>query len=77
MLYEHLALCAVTLDIVGGPTVRWGHDMCLISPTEALLIGGQGDKLQFNKDSLWNLNMGILSVFEILFCSPTMTLLYI
>lgn len=39
------------------PSGRWGHDMCLIDKRKAVLIGGQGSKLQMAKDSVWTLNM--------------------
>lgn len=39
------------------PSGRWGHDMCLIDKRKAVLIGGQGSKLQMAKDSVWTLDM--------------------
>jgi len=38
------------------PSGRWGHDMCLIDKQKAVLIGGQGSKLQMAKDSVWTLD---------------------
>lgn len=38
------------------PTARWGHTMLLTDPRCAVLIGGQGDKQQLSKDSIWTLN---------------------
>lgn len=37
------------------PSGRWGHDMCLTDKNKAVLIGGQGRKLQMAKDSVWTL----------------------
>lgn len=39
------------------PSGRWGHDMCLIDKRKAILIGGQGNKQQMAKDSVWTLNL--------------------
>lgn len=38
------------------PSGRWGHDMCLTDKSKAVLIGGQGRKLQMAKDSVWTLD---------------------
>lgn len=38
------------------PSGRWGHDMCLTDMSKAILIGGQGRKLQMAKDSVWTLD---------------------
>lgn len=38
------------------PSGRWGHDMCLADKSKAVLIGGQGRKLQMAKDSVWTLD---------------------
>ena len=38
------------------PSGRWGHDMCLTDKNKAVLIGGQGRKLQMAKDSVWTLD---------------------
>lgn len=40
------------------PSCRWGHDMCLIEKRRAVMIGGQGGKMQMSKDSIWTLDMG-------------------
>jgi len=41
-----------------SPSKRWGHSLCMISENEAVLVGGQGDKQQFCKDSIWHLDLG-------------------
>ena len=41
-----------------SPNSRWGHSISMISEKEAVVIGGQGDKQAFCKDSIWYLNMG-------------------
>ncbi|KAL9952890.1 hypothetical protein ACROYT_G040218 [Oculina patagonica] len=46
-----------TINLDDVPSGRWGHDMCLIDKRKAVLIGGQGNKLQMAKDSVWTLNM--------------------
>jgi len=40
------------------PSARWGHALCMISDTDAVLIGGQGDKNMLCKDAVWQLDMG-------------------
>lgn len=40
-----------------GPSARWGHSMCFVDSTLGVLIGGQGDKQQFCRDSIWQLNV--------------------
>jgi len=39
------------------PSARWGHALCMISESEAILIGGQGDKNTLCKDAVWQLDM--------------------
>ncbi|XP_070576875.1 rab9 effector protein with kelch motifs-like [Ptychodera flava] len=36
-----------------APSERWGHSLCMIGDDKALLIGGQGNKQQLSKDSVW------------------------
>ena len=43
-----------------SPNSRWGHSISMISEKEAVVIGGQGDRQAFCKDSIWYLNMGRL-----------------
>ncbi|XP_070179624.1 uncharacterized protein [Littorina saxatilis] len=38
------------------PSARWGHTMLLTQPRCAMLIGGQGDRQQLSKDSIWSLH---------------------
>lgn len=38
-----------------GPTGRWGQTLCPIDAQTAILIGGQGAKMQFCKDPMWKL----------------------
>ncbi|XP_006813187.1 kelch domain-containing protein 2-like [Saccoglossus kowalevskii] len=39
-----------------SPSERWGHSLCTINSSEAILIGGQGTRQQLSKDSIWLLN---------------------
>lgn len=38
------------------PSSRWGHSLCFVNKNLSVLIGGQGDKQQINKDSVWTLD---------------------
>jgi len=40
------------------PSGRWGQTLCPIDPQTAILIGGQGSKMQFCKDPIWKLCTG-------------------
>ncbi|XP_069596519.1 rab9 effector protein with kelch motifs-like [Ranitomeya imitator] len=42
--------------ISGGPTERWGHALCPADSQTVILIGGQGTRMLFCKDSMWKLN---------------------
>lgn len=44
--------------ISGFPTGRWGHALCPVDSQAVILIGGQGSRMQFCKDSMWKLNTG-------------------
>ncbi|XP_051509129.1 rab9 effector protein with kelch motifs-like [Myxocyprinus asiaticus] len=46
---------------LGKPSGRWGQAVCPIDPQTAILIGGQGAKMQFCKDPIWKLCMEDLS----------------
>ncbi|KAI5104267.1 kelch repeat-containing protein isoform X1 [Silurus meridionalis] len=37
------------------PSGRWGQTLCPIDPQTAILIGGQGARMQFCKDPIWKL----------------------
>ncbi|KAJ8007795.1 hypothetical protein DPEC_G00097900 [Dallia pectoralis] len=37
------------------PSGRWGQSLCPIDPQTAILIGGQGSRMQFCKDPMWKL----------------------
>ncbi|KAJ8338035.1 hypothetical protein SKAU_G00370010 [Synaphobranchus kaupii] len=37
------------------PSGRWGQTLCPIDPQTAILIGGQGSRMQFCKDPMWKL----------------------
>lgn len=41
-----------------GPTGRWGQSLCSIDAQTAILIGGQGARMQFCKDPMWKLCTG-------------------
>lgn len=49
------------------PTKRWGHTLTMIAEDEAVLIGGQGDKQQFSRDSCWLLDLGKLTYIRVTF----------
>ncbi|XP_068115547.1 rab9 effector protein with kelch motifs-like [Hyperolius riggenbachi] len=38
------------------PSGRWGHALCPVDNETVILIGGQGTRMQFCKDSMWKLN---------------------
>ncbi|KAL4623015.1 rab9 effector protein with kelch motifs-like [Arapaima gigas] len=38
-----------------GPSGRWGQTLCPIDPQTAILIGGQGSRMNFCKDPMWKL----------------------
>ncbi|KAM6909432.1 kelch repeat-containing protein [Xenentodon cancila] len=38
-----------------GPSGRWGQTLCPIDSQTAILIGGQGARMQFCKDPMWKL----------------------
>ncbi len=57
---EHQRLSKLSFLFTVGkysPSARWGHIMCMINEKEAIIIGGQGDKQTFCKDSSWLLDM--------------------
>ncbi|XP_018592758.2 kelch repeat-containing protein [Scleropages formosus] len=37
------------------PSGRWGQTLCPIDPQTAILIGGQGSRMQFCRDPMWKL----------------------
>ncbi|MCI4377394.1 hypothetical protein PGIGA_G00203100 [Pangasianodon gigas] len=41
--------------LTDGPSGRWGQTLCPIDPQTAILIGGQGARMQFCKDPIWKL----------------------
>lgn len=50
----------VSLFSAPHPTSRWGHTMCLTDSNTAVVIGGQGERQQLSKDSVWCLDTGQL-----------------
>ena len=52
-----LSVARLIIFTYTAPSGRWGHDMCLIDKRKAVLIGGQGSKLQMAKDSVWTLDL--------------------
>nr|XP_057924766.1 kelch repeat-containing protein isoform X2 [Doryrhamphus excisus] len=40
---------------LGSPSGRWGQTLCPIDAQTAILIGGQGARMQFCKDPMWKL----------------------
>lgn len=52
-----IATCKdLTLRALERPTGRWGHSLCFVSKSMAVVIGGQGEKQQISKDSVWTLD---------------------
>ena len=47
--------CVAALD---RPTGRWGHSLCFVNKKMSVLVGGQGEKSQLCKDSVWTLDCG-------------------
>ncbi|XP_060560949.1 ras guanine nucleotide exchange factor F-like [Ruditapes philippinarum] len=46
----------LTLRALDRPTGRWGHSLCFVNRNLSVLIGGQGEKQQISKDSVWALD---------------------
>ncbi|KAL4237985.1 hypothetical protein ACF0H5_002696 [Mactra antiquata] len=46
----------ITLRALDRPSGRWGHSLCFVNKNLSVLIGGQGDKQQISKDSVWSLD---------------------
>ncbi|XP_023649814.1 kelch repeat-containing protein isoform X1 [Paramormyrops kingsleyae] len=40
---------------LGRPSSRWGQTLCPVDTQTAILIGGQGSRMQFCKDPMWKL----------------------
>ncbi|KAK3587758.1 hypothetical protein CHS0354_042719 [Potamilus streckersoni] len=53
---EMVAKCKDVTNRVCHPSSRWGHSLCFIHKNLAVLVGGQGDKQQLSKDSVWSLD---------------------
>ncbi|XP_076463681.1 uncharacterized protein LOC143295893 [Babylonia areolata] len=51
-----LTRCIDLTARVPRPSARWGHTMLLTRPCRAVLIGGQGDRQQLSRDSVWTLH---------------------
>uniref|UniRef100_A0A3P9HLM1 Kelch repeat-containing protein n=1 Tax=Oryzias latipes TaxID=8090 RepID=A0A3P9HLM1_ORYLA len=49
----HYVFSSVALLI--SPSARWGQTLCPIDAQTAILIGGQGARMQFCKDPMWKL----------------------
>ncbi|KAH3852352.1 hypothetical protein DPMN_094858 [Dreissena polymorpha] len=46
----------LTLRALDRPSGRWGHSLCFVHKNLSILIGGQGEKQQLCKDSVWTLD---------------------
>lgn len=53
-----MTIVSVVCRVDQIPSARWGHTLCMINESEAVLIGGQGDKNVLCKDAVWQLDMG-------------------
>lgn len=51
-----VAICKDLTSRAPHPTSRWGHTMCLTDSNTAVVIGGQGERQQLSKDSVWCLD---------------------
>lgn len=40
------------------PSSRWGHTLCMVHNDVATLVGGQGERQQLCRDSVWSLDPG-------------------
>ena len=47
------------------PSSRWGHSLCFVNKNMSVLVGGQGDKQQLNKDAVWTLDTGSVPFFKV------------
>uniref|UniRef100_A0A672FZR6 Kelch repeat-containing protein n=1 Tax=Salarias fasciatus TaxID=181472 RepID=A0A672FZR6_SALFA len=47
--------CFISAAQLAGPSSRWGQTLCPIDARTAILIGGQGARMQFCKDPMWKL----------------------
>lgn len=45
------------------PSGRWGHAACRLANEKVLVVGGQGEKHQLVKDSLWLLDTSMVTKF--------------
>ncbi|XP_061173102.1 kelch domain-containing protein 2-like [Saccostrea echinata] len=51
-----VAICKDLTSRAPHPSSRWGHSMCMTDNNTAVVIGGQGERQQLIKDSVWCLN---------------------
>ncbi|XP_062617879.1 kelch domain-containing protein 2-like [Saccostrea cucullata] len=51
-----VAICKDLTSRAPHPSSRWGHSMCMTDNNTAVVIGGQGERQQLVKDSVWCLN---------------------
>ncbi|XP_060082991.1 uncharacterized protein LOC132562268 [Ylistrum balloti] len=53
-----LSFCKDVTSRVGpNPSSRWGHSLCMVHEKKmAVLVGGQGERQQLSKDSVWTLD---------------------
>lgn len=51
-----VAVCKDVTSRASHPSSRWGHSFCLGDDNMAVLIGGQGERQQISKDSVWSLD---------------------
>ncbi|KAG8437942.1 hypothetical protein GDO86_008580 [Hymenochirus boettgeri] len=50
------ALSKKSVTTTAVPSARWGQALCPVDYQTVILIGGQGARMQFCKDSMWKLN---------------------
>ncbi|XP_063418686.1 uncharacterized protein LOC134701461 [Mytilus trossulus] len=51
-----LATCKDVTSRAPHPSSRWGHSFCMVHDNMGVLIGGQGERQQTSKDSVWSLD---------------------
>ncbi|XP_048737500.2 uncharacterized protein LOC125652374 isoform X2 [Ostrea edulis] len=51
-----VAICKDLTSRAPHPSSRWGHSICMTDNNTAVVIGGQGERQQLSKDSVWCLN---------------------
>ncbi|KAK3093369.1 hypothetical protein FSP39_014659, partial [Pinctada imbricata] len=51
-----VARCKDVTSRAPHPSNRWGHSLCMIHNNSIILVGGQGERQQLCRDSVWSLD---------------------